>query len=68
MSKFDELVRSLKPDTLEELRRAVAAELGARREETAIRLENIHPGMTAAEKEQAKLEIARVLRGEDPYA
>ncbi len=42
-SKFDDLVRSLDPQTLEELKRSVVAELGGRREETAIQIEQIHP-------------------------
>ena len=50
-SKFDDLVRSLDPQTLEELRRSVAAELGGRREETAIQLEQIHPKMSADARE-----------------
>jgi hypothetical protein len=63
-SKFDDLVRSLDPQTLEELRRSVATELGGRREETAIQIEHIHPKMSADAREQAALEIGRVLRGE----
>jgi hypothetical protein len=63
-SKFDDLVRSLDPQTLEELRRSVATELGGRREESAIQIEHIHPKMSADAKEQAALEIGRVLRGE----
>ena len=67
-SKFDDLVRSLDPQTLEELRRSVATELGGRREESAIQIEHIHPKMSADAKEQAALEIGRVLRGENPDA
>jgi len=63
-SKFDDLVRSLDPQTLEELRRSVASELGGRREETAIQIEHIHPKMSAEAREQAAQEIGRVLRGE----
>ena len=63
-SKFDDLVRSLDPSTLEELRRSVAAELGGRREETAIQIEHIHPKMSAEAREQAAREIGRVLSGE----
>ena len=63
-SKFDDLVRSLDPQTLEELRRSVAAELGGRREETAIQIEHIHPKMSVEAREEAAREIARVLRGE----
>jgi hypothetical protein len=61
-------VRGLDPQTLEELRRSVAAEMGERRQQTAIQIEHIHPKMSAAEKEEAAREIARVLRGEDQYA
>ena len=42
-SKFDDLVRSLDPQTLEELRRSVASELGGRREETAIQTGQPNP-------------------------
>jgi len=64
-SKFDDLVRSLDPQTLEELKRSVAAELGGRREESAIQIEHIHPKMSADARKEAALEIARVLRGEN---
>ena len=63
-SKFDDLVRSMDPQTLEELRRSVVAELGGRREETAIQIEHIHPKMSAEAREDAAREIARVLRGD----
>lgn len=66
-TKFDELVRSLDPAALEELRRSVASELGERREQTAIQMEHIHPKMTAEAREEAAREIARVLRGEDAH-
>ncbi len=66
-TKFDDLVRSLEPAALEELRRSVAAELGGRREQTAIQMEHIHPKMTAEAREEAAREIARVLRGEDAH-
>ena len=62
-SKFDDLVRSLDPQTLEELKRSVVAELGGRREE-AIQIEQIHPKMSADAREEAAREIGRVLRGE----
>jgi hypothetical protein len=61
-SKFDDLVRSLDPQTLEELKRSVVAELGGRREETA---KQIHPKMSADAREEAAREIGRVLRGEN---
>jgi hypothetical protein len=63
-SKFDDLVRSLDPQTLEELRRSVASELGGRREQSAMQLEHIHPKMSAEAREEAAREIGRVLRGE----
>jgi hypothetical protein len=67
-AKFDDLVRSLDPQTLEELRRSVAAELGGRREESAIQIEQIHPKMSGEAREEAAREISRVLRGESPDA
>ena len=67
-SKFDDLVRSMDPQTLEELRRSVVTELGGRREETAIQLEQIHPKMSADAREEAAREIGRVLRGESQDA
>jgi len=67
-TKFDDLVQSLDPRTLEELRRSVAMELGGRREQTAIQIEQIHPKMTLEAREEAAREIARVLRGEDDNA
>jgi hypothetical protein len=63
--KFEALVRDLDGDNLEELRRSVASELDGRRQKTAIKLEDIHPEMSAADKDQVAREIARVLRGED---
>lgn len=62
--KFKALVRGLDPVALEELRRSVASEMEGRRQKTAIKLADIHPRMSAAEKEQAAIEINRVLRGE----
>ena len=67
-SKFDDLVRSLTPETLEELRRSVAEEVGGRRQEAAIQIESIHARMSEEQREQALREIARVLRGEDANA
>ena len=63
--KFEALVRDLDGEKLEELRRSVASELDSRRRKTAIKLEDIHPEMSAADKDLAAKEIARVLRGED---
>jgi len=64
-TRFDDLVQSLDAATLEELRRSVAAEVGGRREQTALKIEEIHPRMTAEAREEAAREIARVLRGEE---
>jgi DNA-directed RNA polymerase subunit F len=61
MSKFRTLVRELDAETLDELRRQVAAEVEQRRKKTAIRLEDIHPRMGAEAKVRAAEEIARVL-------
>ena len=63
-AKFDDLVRSLDAQTLEELRRSVVTELGGRHEEAAIQIEQIHPKMSAEAREDAAREIARVLRGD----
>jgi len=65
MSKFKELVESLDREALDELRRSVAAEMGERRQQNAIHLEHIRPGMSDEQKDAAVKEIARVLRGED---
>lgn len=67
-SKFDKLVRSLEQPVLEELRRSVVAELGGRRAQASMRLEDIHPRMSEDEKARAMREIAEVLRGEDGHA
>lgn len=67
-SKFDELVRGLEQPLLEELRRSVAAELGGRRAQSAIQVEDIHPRMSSDAKVLAMEEISRVLRGEDANA
>jgi hypothetical protein len=65
MSKFKELVESLDRDGLDELRRSVAAEVGERRQNDAIHMEHIRPGMSEEQKNAAFQEIARVLRGEE---
>ena len=62
-SKFGELVQTLEPAMLEELRRAVAAELGERRMQSSVHIEAIQPNMSAEQKAQALNEIARVLKG-----
>jgi len=60
---FESLVRELDGAALEELRRSVAAEMKDRRLKSAIRIEDIHPRMSAEEKRQAMAEIARALQG-----
>ena len=65
MSKFKDLVESLDREGLDELRRSVAAEVGERRQKSAIQMEHIHPGMSEEQKDRAVQEIARVLRGEE---
>jgi hypothetical protein len=64
-SKFGELVKTLEPAMLDELRRAVTAELGERRMQSAIHIENISPSMSTEDKAQALKEIARALKGEE---
>jgi len=59
--KFKSLVSEMDQATLEDLRRSIAAELNARR--PAVQISDIHPRMTAAEKEAVTKEITRVLRG-----
>ena len=67
-TKFDDLVRSLDERMLEELRRSVSAEVNTRRGQVAIQIEQIHPKMSAAAREEAAKEIARALRGEESNA
>jgi hypothetical protein len=62
---FDKLVRELDEDGLDGLRQAVMAELGQRRQKTSIQVEDIHAGMSEADRERVRQEIARVLRGEE---
>lgn len=62
---FEKLVRELDDDGLAGLRSAVLSELGLRRQKTAIRVEDIHPGMAETDRERVRKEIARVLRGEE---
>jgi hypothetical protein len=61
--KFEKMVSKLDQQTLEELRQSVAAEIAARR--PSVQLSDIHPQMTAEQKQTAMREIARVLRGEE---
>jgi hypothetical protein len=65
MSKFKELVESLDREGLDELRRSITAEVAERRQQTAIQMEHIRPGMSEEQKDAAVKEIARVLRGEE---
>ncbi len=65
MSKFKDLVESLDREGLDELRRSVVAEVGERRQKSAIQMEHIHPGMSEDQKDAAAKEIGRVLRGEE---
>ncbi len=65
MSKFKELVESLDRDGLHELRRSLAAEIGERRQKSAIQMEQIRPGMSEEQKQATAQEIARVLRGDE---
>jgi hypothetical protein len=61
--KFEALVRDLDKEALEQLRRSVTSEIDGRRETAgAFQMENIHPRMTAEEKDAAAKEIVRVLR------
>ena len=64
-NQFEALVRDLDKESLEQLQQSLSAEIGGRRQEKVLRLEDIHPRMTAAEKEQALKEIARVLEQGD---
>jgi hypothetical protein len=64
-AQFKTLVGELDKEGLETLRRSVAREIEGRRQKTAIKLSDIHPRMTAEEKEQAAQEIARVLKGHE---
>lgn len=63
--QFKDLLQTLDQASLDELRQSVRVEMGARRQETTIRMEHIHPGMSDDQKEAAMKEIARVLRGDD---
>ena len=62
-SKFRAFVRELDADALDELRRSVAQEMEGRRQKDAVKIEDIHPRMTAEEKQRVMDEIARALRG-----
>jgi hypothetical protein len=60
-NQFEALVRDLDQESLEELRQSVSTEIDGRRQEKVMRLEDIHPRMSAEEKAQALKEITRVL-------
>jgi hypothetical protein len=62
-TKFRALVRELDAAALEELRRSIASEVEGRRQQGAIKLEEIRPGMSVEDKQRAMDEIARALRG-----
>lgn len=61
---FDNLLKELDQESLDELRRSVAAEVEGRRHKTSIKISDIHPRMSIADKERAAEEIARVLQGD----
>jgi hypothetical protein len=61
---FEKLVKDLDQATLDELRRSVAAEVEGRRRKSSVQIADIHPRMSAADKERAAQEIARVLEGD----
>ena len=65
MTKFKSLVREMDEETLDQLRRQVAAEMEQRRLKTAIHIDDIHPRMAPEDKARAMAEIARVLRERD---
>lgn len=61
---FEKLVQDLDPEMLEELRKSVASEIEGRRRKGSIKIADIHPRMSAEDKERAAREIARVLEGD----
>lgn len=63
--QFQKLVRDLDGEALDQLRQSVSSEIGTRRSKTAVRVEDIHPGMTSQEKEHVAREIVRVLEGQE---
>ena len=65
MEGFDKLVHELDDAALAGLTEAVSKESAMRRDQTAARLEDIHPNMSFADKQRVKDQIARVLRGEE---
>ncbi len=63
-AQFEKLVKDLDQPALEALRRSVTSEMEGRRRKTSIRIGDIHPRMSVADKERAADEIARVLSGD----
>jgi hypothetical protein len=61
---FEKLVKDLDQQSLDELRRSVAAEVEGRRQKTSIQIADIHPRMSVEDRERAAREIARVLDGD----
>ena len=61
-AKLQAFVRDLDPQTLEDLRQSVTAEIEGRHEETSFQVEDIHARMSPEDKALAASEIARVLR------
>ena len=59
--KFQALVRDLDPTALEELNRLVTSEL-ERHANSGLRIDQIHPRMTPADRERAIEEITRILK------
>jgi len=64
-TKLKTLVHELDVQNLEELGQSIAAEIEKRQEKTGFQLEDIHARMSAADKQLAASEIARVLRERD---
>jgi hypothetical protein len=62
---FDKLVQDLDDAALAGLNQAVSKEADLRREQQSVKLEDIHPNMSAENKARAKEQIARLLRGEE---
>ena len=62
---FDKLVQDLDDAALNGLNQAVSKESGLRRQQFSLRLEDIKPNMSEADKLRATEQIARVLRGEE---
>ena len=62
---FDKLVQELDEEGLASLRQAVMSELKERRQQGGVRLEDIHPAMSDADRERVRRQIAWVLRGEE---